>query len=342
MGAAQPGGSGGLSGARGHPGGAALLHTLRGAGHRPEKFCLSCLCCSGGGVAEGASCLDVAPPSLLAERWPYLVPAPGCTAVAFDPTAGVVDPLAFCRAQFAASASAAGGTAWRVVPGEAVRVAAGRVELRTGEFLECDRVVVCGGASSRGLLEDSGLLLAGDARMAGVRVSRRTVALLEVSADCARGLLGDMPSLKYAFREPAGDSAGGEQSRVEGSSVYVLPPVQYPERGGRWFVKVGGGPNDWMEETSAAGLGEWLASPGDPESAVWLEGVLRGLMPGVPFLGPGESMACVTTISEAEEGDVFMLDLGGGVAAVSACQGKGVGPADAVGAEVASRLLSPP
>ena len=62
-------------------------------------------------------------------------------------------------------------------------------------------------------------------------------------------------------------------------------------------------------------------------------------MPGVPFLGR-ESMACVTTISEAGGGDVLLLDLGGGVAAVSACQGKGAGPADAVGAEVAARLLS--
>ena len=132
--------------------------------------------------------------------------------------------------------------------------------------------------------------------------------------------------------------AGGEQSRVEGSSVYVLPPVQYPERGGRWFVKIGGGPNDWMDPP-ARGLAEWLASSGDPASAAWLEGVLRRLMPGVPFLGR-ESMACVTTISEAGGGDVLLLDLGGGVAAVSACQGKGAGPADAVGAEVAARLLS--
>ena len=119
--------------------------------------------------------------------------------------------------------------------------------------------------------------------------------------------------------------------------MYVLPPVQYPERGGRWFVKVGGGPNDWMDPP-ARGLAEWLASSGDSASASWLEGVLRRLMPGVPFLGC-ESMACVTTISEAAGGDVLLLDLGGGVAAVSACQGKGAGPADAVGAEVAARLL---
>ena len=317
----------------------------------PRDFVERACAASGGGGREQ---LQVTLPGTLAERWPYLAPAQGCSAAAFDSQAGVMDPLAFCRAQYAAAAAldtaqeeegeeeegggGGGGAEWRVVPGEAVRVAEGLVELRTGEVLRGDRVVVCGGAGTRGLLEGSGLLPRGE--MDGVRVSRRTVALLEVSADCAGGLLRNMPSVKYAFRDPAAAAAaggGGEQSRVEGSSVYVLPPVQYPERGGRWFVKVGGGPNDWMDPP-ARGLAEWLASSGDSASASWLEGVLRRLMPGVPFLGC-ESMACVTTISEAAGGDVLLLDLGGGVAAVSACQGKGAGPADAVGAEVAARLL---
>ena len=298
------------------------------------------------GAAEragaGGSLAEV---SNVAERWPFLAPVEGCRAALFDGNAGYIEPLAMIEAfHAAASAGEPSSGALEVVPGVAAKVAAGEVELESGVRLTADHVVVCGGPLSRSLLAGSGgeaaQLLGGKGAL---RVSRRTVALLEVSEGTAAGMLAAMPTIKYAYNLPAagGEGAsGGEQSRVESGSVYILPPVRYPERGGRLFVKLGGGPNDFFkadELESREAVDTWLDSEGDAASAASLERVLRLLMPTVPFLGEAESKACVTTL--APSGDVEVAHApGGGLSAVSACQGKGAGPADAIGREVARAL----
>jgi len=121
-------------------------------------------------------------------------------------------------------------------------------------------------------------------------------------------MLKDMPTIEYAFglnntntttssstistdnanREPAAiapesstPQTVGKQSRVEAGSVYILPPVYYPQTngdGGKWYIKIGGGPNEYNDamNTSRDELDKWLQqqSEGDPKYAVWLEGIL--------------------------------------------------------------------
>ena len=290
------------------------------------------------------------------DRWPYLSPAPGSDFAVYDSSAGYVDPLAMIEA-FHAAAEAQHPGRLRVVPGEATRVRAesGGVEvsLASGQVLHAERCVIAGGALSRALLaasaDDGGLFGAlegttGSDPLAGVRVSRRTVALLQVDDAVAEGMLKDMPTIKYAFAlGGGGGDSGGEQGRVESGSVYILPPVRYPERENAYYIKLGGGPNDFMaEDVGRAEIDEWLASEGDPNSAAWLESVLRALMPSVPFVGAARSMACVTTVdAQGGIGAAAAERAGatGRVTVVGACMGKAAGPADALGREVADIAL---
>ena len=63
------------------------------------------------------------------------------------------------------------------------------------------------------------------------------------------GALGAMPTAKYQFAPPPGDAAApagsSSQSRNEAMSVYVLPPIWYPDGvlglDPGWYVKIGGG-----------------------------------------------------------------------------------------------------
>jgi hypothetical protein len=103
-----------------------------------------------------------------------------------------------------------------------------------------------------------------------IRLSRRTVLLAEVTEVEAKGALAGMPTIKYqcvpvpplesgrggaagatdpaAAHAPAG-GAGNSHSRNEATSVYVLPPIKYPgpEPPTGWYVKIGGGANDFFE-----------------------------------------------------------------------------------------------
>ena len=149
-----------------------------------------------------------------------------------------------------------------------------------------------------------------------------------------------MPTIKYSFQSTDGAiSSDGEQSRVESGSVYILPPVQYHDLDGRWFVKIGGGPNDPFEDGVCEDeIDAWLASDGDAESAEWLAGVGRSFMAGIPFIGDGHrSKACVTTIGGR---DIRIASSPSSrITAVTLCLGKAAGPADAIGREVAAAVV---
>tara|TARA_B100000405_G_C16541929_1_gene358821 strand:- start:68 stop:670 length:603 start_codon:yes stop_codon:yes gene_type:complete len=183
--------------------------------------------------------------------------------------------------------------------------------------------------------------------LARVRVSRRTVLLAEVTEATAKGPLGAMPTVKYQFAPAPRDDGGSSQSRNEAMSVYVLPPIWYPdgvlglEPG--WYVKIGGGANDFFDEDRAddavADLDEWMRSDGDDSVADRLHDVLVALMPDTNFLSV-QSKACVTTCSDDGELQCEALGDGGVVLAVTGCQGKAAGPADAIGRAVASEVAA--
>lgn len=299
-------------------------------------------------------------PAECERKWPYLKPKLGCDVSLFDSLGGIIDPLAFIEAQNhnAISLCSAPGFA----PGDGnrndgsvhldiysgvaskLRKNGTAVELDSGKLLiATEKIILCGGAYSRSLLGESEIE---SSTFSTLRACKRTVALLEVSRESVEGILQDMPTIKYAFgleRATTGTSEKGEHGRVEAGSVYILPPVCYPEREGKWFVKVGGGPNDFFDEGNQESereqFDDWLASGGDPSSAEWLGDIGKSLMPGVDFKSM-QSMACITTTSLASNGIVVDDVLGNGsLIGVSACQGKGAGPSDALGKDIVRSIL---
>lgn len=308
-------------------------------------------------------------------RFPFLsVPATHVGVV--DDVGGFVDPGAMIRAQNALTVESGRGdvragvvTRVEVVGGvEAGGVETGsprrvRVTTEEGDAFVGSAAVVTGGAYTAWLVRSSGLSrdeakpgrtmttprASPDASsgVARVRVSRRTVLLAEVTEATAKGPLGAMPTVKYQFAPAPRDDGGSSQSRNEAMSVYVLPPIWYPdgvlglEPG--WYVKIGGGANDFFDEDRAddavADLDEWMRSDGDDSVADRLHDVLVALMPDTNFLSV-QSKACVTTCSDDGELQCEALGDGGVVLAVTGCQGKAAGPADAIGWAVASEVAA--
>ena len=245
------------------------------------------------------------------------------------------------------------------------------VRTKKGATYEADAVVLAGGAYTRWLASASGLLRSPrntdvpltssdtcpspkETRRSGVgavRNSRRTVLLAEVTEATARGALRDMPTVKYQFAPAAvtGDDQKQQEnahSRNEAMSVYVLPPILYPgpdpPRG--WYVKIGGGANDFFDD-SAAGtarvvedLDAWMRSDGDEAVADLLHDVLLAFMPAVNFVSL-VSKPCVTTCTDDGELQCDALGAAARVFAVSGCQGKAAGPADAIGRSVAKAVV---
>jgi len=155
-------------------------------------------------------------------------------------------------------------------------------------------------------------------------------------------------------QQAAATTAAGEQNRVEAGSVYIIPPVWYPgERGGekgKWFIKIGGGDNKWIDTKNE--IDNWLfnnksddegggGSSGDTILSVSkLEDILRSLMPDIQF-DSVEIMACVTTVDSSQQSNGVVFDddnIDDGIIAVSACQGKGAGPAEAVSKDIAYKI----
>ena len=278
------------------------------------------------------------------ERFAFLTPATGCDAALYDDSAGWLEPNAMIEAQLE-YARRRHSDRIHVVPAavqsiEVLDSTGGGsggvfVELSTGAMLVVDKCLVTAGAHTRALADG---MVAG--KLDGVSVSRRTVALLEISESTAHELEKVMPTLKYRFEEGGGASvSGNEQSKTEATSVYLLPPVRYDNLGGRYFIKIGGGPNDLMpENVSSEEIAEWLASGGDAEMASKLADIGRNLLGGVTFANEGhETMACVTTVGSDDMRIVSSPCKR--VTAVSCCLGKAAGPADAIGAEIAKHVV---
>lgn len=319
-------------------------------------------------------------------RFPFLsVPATHVGVV--DDVGGFVDPGAMIRAQNALTVGSGrgdvragvvtrvevvggvqaggGGEAGGVETGNRTRDLTRRVRVTTeeGDAFVGSAAVVTGGAYTAWLIRSSGLSREGakpgrttttsraspdaSSGLARVRVSRRTVLLAEVTEATAKGPLGAMPTVKYQFAPAPSDDGGSSQSRNEAMSVYVLPPIWYPDGvlglDPGWYVKIGGGANDFFDENRAADavadLDEWMRSDGDESVADRLHDVLVALMPDTNFLSV-QSKACVTTCSDDGELQCEALGDGGVVLAVTGCQGKAAGPADAIGRAVASEVAA--
>ena len=172
-------------------------------------------------------------------------------------------------------------------------------------------------------------------------VSRRTVLLGRVS-EATRARLARMPAMKVAC-EPgdAMTSAGSdsERDRLEAGSVYILPPIWYDELGG-WYLKIGGGANDFIAAPADALAGEiaaWRGAAGHPEQERFLRAMARKVLPGIK-VEAWLTKNCIST----SDGDAPLsreLRTHGRVMVVANAQGKGVMASHAIGDEVA-RLVT--
>jgi sarcosine oxidase len=199
------------------------------------------------------------------------------------------------------------------------------------------------------LLTDDALADFGD-----VKIARRTVVLAEVLESEVRGALATMPTMKYevpravldAARVRAASGGGSDHSANEAKSVYVLPPIYYPgpDPAPGWYVKIGGGPLDYFDKSDPSWvrtereLAAWMSSDGDDVVADQLVEILLHMFPSTNFQSFA-SKACAYSTSDDGSLKIQTLGRGENVIAVGACQGKGAGPSDAIGADVAARAL---
>jgi len=287
----------------------------------------------------------------LRQRFKYLNIPPGRSGV-YEPEAGFINPLSLVEANKTILVSNGG----RYVDDSVVSFSATKntVTLTSGEVMEGERIVVaCGGYTESVLL--SGGLTMGSTH----RISKRTVALVPVDVHVGNvGNVGDvgnvgvggssevvdgclnMPGLKFQLgtEDKEKDKQGTTHDFVEGSCVYVLPPIEYPEREcGRAFIKIGGGANEWIDDiTNTDELEEFLRGSGDPLVLKILEKQLRMIMAKEISLGEAQAKTCFTCCSL--EGDVCVKNFGN-VIAVLGCEGKGAGPSLAIGEEVVEAIL---
>jgi len=207
----------------------------------------------------------------LASRFRSLAFAPDNTGL-FDPTGGWIDPRALITAQNEAVLRASG----HVIDATVTDLVAGPAEVRL--TTACDQQVL----ASRVLIATGGF-----ANHFGVipkeidfEIHEHTVVLAEVEGESRAALIG-MPSVIY------------KRGDVVGESVYVLPPIAYPD--GRTWVKIGQSTGRPMIDP-ASSLIPWFQSDGDPAISSWLSTELVALMPNTRFSAM-TSQSCVTTKS---------------------------------------------
>lgn len=297
----------------------------------------------------------------IAERWGFLTRngIPESYEAVSDEVGGFVNPHAMRAAQNALmrGANAKANVTRSTCVGVRSRSTEGaRCEVRTmeGNVYTCDVAVLACGAYTEPLARECGLLDESRASaFGGIKISRRTVVLAEVLESEARGALASMPTIKYEVpaeilerarvRAASGTS---DQSLNEAKSVYVLPPIYYPgpEPSAGWYMKIGGGPNDFFDKSDPSyvrterELAEWMSSEGDERVADQLHDILLHAFRSVNFVSLSPK-ACVTTTSDDGSLQTSILGAGDDIIAVSACQGKAAGPADAIGVQVAETVL---
>ena len=248
----------------------------------------------------------------LGSRFSALSFAGGCDAV-FDPSGGWIDPRRFIEAQNQALVLAGGF----VIDDAVTDLVAtdNSVTLRTsdGSTVITHRVLLATGAFANHL----GVI----PKEIDFEVHEHTVVLGEVNEADATDL-ASMPSVIYK----RGDAVG--------ESVYVLPPIRYPD--GRTYIKIGQSTGKAIADP-ATELIPWFQGDGDPAISAWLTNELTALLPQVTFQTM-HPQSCVTTKSPT--GRQFIDRFGGGqVFALLAGNGQVAKSADELGWIAARRLL---
>jgi sarcosine oxidase len=247
-------------------------------------------------------------PEQLRERYPFLS-AGGSHFTAFDEKgeAGYINPRRLVQAQLAAAAAKDATIIRETV--SSMNVLSDHVEFKTdaGAALRARRVLITAGGFTN--------LLVG--RKLAIRTLAHTILLAEVGNDeIAR--LRAMPSIVTRFDDPSVPS------------VYMLPPVRYPD--GKTYVKLGPAfrPSDpasresYIDSASHAALRDWFHSDGRADIAQHLREALHQLLPHLK-VESYVSQPCLMTFTTHENpyvdtlipGKVYVATGGNGSAAKS-------------------------
>ncbi len=186
-------------------------------------------------------------------------------------SAGYVNPRSLVAAQLTVAQQHGAHLIRETVT--AVTPQTNQLEIKTaeGRHYQTQKVLVATGSFS-----NCHALLAG--RTLDLYSKARTITLAEVEADEVQRLAA-MPTLIA----PIADNP-------HLASVYVLPPIQYPDN--RWYIKLGG--NNYPER-SLSDLGEfvdWFHAEGDAGEADHLRAALLALIPDLRVRAFGRK-ACV-------------------------------------------------
>lgn len=200
----------------------------------------------------------------------YLSLAEGLDTMYEPAPAGYVDPRAYVRAEVLAAVGASATVVDALVG--SVTVSDHCVEVGTDVgSISADRALLATGAFSGH----------GDTPLVGLDVEYALHTQLYVALDSDEAdRLSGMPSIIAKHADPTGD-------------FYLTPPVPDPVRPGHHVLKIGM-PQDDHVRVSAADLSAWYRTDGDPAVAARLDGMVRGLLPGLRWTGRWTG-SCVTT-----------------------------------------------
>lgn len=237
----------------------------------------------------------------LAERFPGLQLPAGAHAIYEGPTAGYIDPRAFIRAQ-TVLAEAAGAV---VVEGmvASVEERPDHIEVR-GPHLDsvrAQKVLIATGAFANHLdVVPSPVAIA---------VQEHTVVFARLDSQTSLDLAA-LPSVIYK----RGDGVG--------ESVYLMPPIRYPD--GNTYVKIGQSVGHNMDNV-ADSLQPWFQGTGDADIAAWLQEELIALLPALSGAETFSESCVVTTsgtkrpfIDQFGDTNIYALLAGNGAVAKSA------------------------
>jgi len=246
--------------------------------------------------------------------FPYLSFPSDVCGVFESTTGGHIDPRRLIRAQCAALEDVGG--ALIDATAIAVKERGGGVQVQTdlGSAIEADCVLVATGAfaNHHDVLP----------RPVAFGVQEHTVLFAELD-EVQAARLSDMPSIIF------------KQGDEFGESVYLLPPITYPD--GRTLLKIGQSTGRIMADPLEQ-MVPWFQGNGDPAVGEWLDHELRALIPSIR-LGQMSTASCVVTKSPTGRQFIDQFD-GAPIYSLLADDGQVAKSADELGRIAAHRVLT--
>ena len=233
--------------------------------------------------------------------FPYLNFKKGMTGIYEIGTAGHIDPRKFIKSQLEATKISGG----QIIEETVIKIKDNNgfysLSTENNEKYNCKKVLLAIGAFANHL----GII----PKPISIEIAEHTVVLGEIDNETAKYLF-EMPSVIYHLTD-----------EIRGS-VYILPPIKYPD--GRLWIKIGQSRGNVMSNPEK-NLIPWFQSHGDNEIAQWLLSELSTILPEIKFIST-HSESCVTTKSKSgyqfidkfEDTEIYSCLVGDGQAAKSA------------------------